>query len=83
MTSPTGAPIQNTDDAAGEGGTNLADLILEKIAAHEALQGKEAPMLQEIPVIESRELHPKVVQVYSTCVKALQRSNRGCLKLTA
>lgn len=55
------------DDAETEEGpgTNLADLILEKIAAHEAgqkgqTQGNSGPVDEE-----EVELHPKVVEVYT------------------
>ena len=46
-------------------GTNLADLILEKIAAHEATQ-IDRPFVQgHSPLKETEELPPKVVEVYS------------------
>lgn len=50
---------------AGEsaGGTNLADIILAKIAAHEAGETGES---QEIgPIDDDYELPPKVVEVYT------------------
>ena len=62
------------DEEEGRG-TNLADLILEKIAAHEATQGGQAGH----PVIlgggapeDAVELNSKVVQVYSTYVPCPQ-----------
>lgn len=45
-------------------GTNLADLILEKIAAHEAAQERGAPR-EPGPVDEDFEIPEKVVDVYS------------------
>lgn len=53
------------------GGANLADLILEKIAAHEAATGENPgnPFIHEGGGPgNSMELGPKVVQVYSTYV---------------
>ena len=52
-------------DAETDQGTNLADLILEKIAAHEATQtGQPIPRnLDEFE--EPVELPAKVVEVYS------------------
>lgn len=44
-------------------GTNLADLILAKIAAHEASQARAAGEIE--PVDEDYELPPKVVEVYT------------------
>ena len=58
--------IQSTrnDEMEGEG-TNLADLILEKIAAHEAAQTGE-PVIQGGGMLEDAvELPAKVVEVYS------------------
>lgn len=53
--------VEETDEGAG---TNLADLILEKIAAHEAGQtggGRDVPG----PIDEEFEIPPKVVEVYT------------------
>ena len=59
-----GAVEEQTEN---EGGTNLADLILEKIAAHEAMSAARPAVASEHPPVpEILELHPKVVQVYST-----------------
>lgn len=71
--------IQSTtqQDAGGGQGTNLTELILERIAAHEAtqtgqpvVQGAEEP---EVPV----ELPGKVMEVYSKYT-ALQKSPTIC-----
>lgn len=52
-------------DSEEDQGTNLADLILEKIAAHEAMQ-TEQPIIQGGgPPEEAIELPAKVVEVYS------------------
>jgi essential nuclear protein 1 len=60
-----------TDDAEEGESTNLADLILEKIAAHEAAQGANGNGVQgmsgAIPD-EDFELPPKVVEVYTKYV---------------
>lgn len=56
--------------AAGEDegqGTNLAELILEKIAAHEAAQGNGARDIPG-PIDEEMEIPPKVVEVYTKYV---------------
>jgi essential nuclear protein 1 len=54
---------QAQENEGNDGGTNLADIILAKIAAHESGQGAE---LQEVgPVDEDYELPPKVVEVYT------------------
>ena len=55
-------------DEEEDQGTNLADLILEKIAAHEAAQSEE-PMIQGGgPPEDAIELPAKVVEVYSKYV---------------
>ena len=46
-------------------GTNLADLILEKIAAHEATHTGQPLMQGGGPPEEALELPEKVVEVYS------------------
>lgn len=46
-------------------GTNLADLILEKIAAHEATQTGQPTVQGGGPPEEAIELPAKVVEVYS------------------
>ena len=46
-------------------GTNLADLILEKIAAHEAVQTAQPRIQGGGPPEEAIELPAKVVEVYS------------------
>jgi essential nuclear protein 1 len=55
-------------EEAEEGpGTTLADLILEKIAAHEAAQAANGGGVQNVPgpIDEDFEIPPKVVEVYS------------------
>jgi essential nuclear protein 1 len=54
------------DDEGGES-TNLADLILEKIAAHEASQGGrgDAQFMNGAVPDEDFEMPPKVVEVYT------------------
>ncbi len=67
MPSDTGDPIfqPTQNDQAEEHGTNLADLILKKIAAHEAVQSGE-PVVQGGGLSEDAvELPAKVVEVYS------------------
>lgn len=53
---------RNSED--GEG-TNLADLILEKIAAHEAGKSGQPPIYGGGEPEEAVELPAKVVEVYS------------------
>lgn len=56
-----------TDQNAEHGqSTNLADLILEKIAAHEAAQTGERVIIGGGAPEDAVEMNPKVVQVYST-----------------
>lgn len=57
-------PIQNTANQDDEG-TNLADLILEKIAAHEASTVREPRIQGGGPPEDAVELPAKVVEVYS------------------
>lgn len=57
-------PIQNTASQDDEG-TNLADLILEKIAAHEAATVREPKIQGGGPPEDAVELPAKVVEVYS------------------
>ena len=65
MPSDTGDPIFQPTHQAEEQGTNLADLILEKIAAHEAVQSDQ-PVIQGGGLPEDAvELPAKVVEVYS------------------
>lgn len=59
------------DDVDEEGpGTNLADLILEKIAMHEATQGVNGGVNSGAPgpIDEDFEIPPKVVEVYTKYV---------------
>lgn len=70
-------------DGEGQGGTNLADLILEKIAAHEAMQnggnGVQQTMGGVNPVDEDYVLPAKVVEVYTACALILARYKSGKL----
>lgn len=49
-------------------GTNLADLILEKIAAHEATQSGGPPIQGGGPPEDAVEVPAKVIEVYSKSV---------------
>ena len=67
MPSDTGDPIfqPTQNDQAEDQGTNLADLILEKIAAYEAVQSDQ-PVIHGGGLPEDAvELPAKVVEVYS------------------
>ena len=55
----------NNQDGSHTNGVNLADLILEQIAAHEAGQQKQDAVRGEGPRDEAIELPAKVVEVYS------------------
>jgi len=57
-------PIQSTGNQDDEG-TNLADLILEKIAAHEAATVRVPKAQGDGPPESAVELPAKVVEVYS------------------
>ena len=61
------AIVQATTNKCTEEGqwTNLADLILEKIAAHEATQTGHPIVQGGGPLEEAIELPAKVVEVYS------------------
>ena len=60
------AILQATANKGIEGqGTNLADLILEKIAAQEATQAGQPIVQGGGPPEEAIELPAKVVEVYS------------------
>ncbi len=80
MPSTTADPlIQSiTNEEREEGqGTNLADLILEKIAAHEAAQTRE-PVIQGGGIPEDAvELPAKVVEVYSKYAYGLSQDVEG------
>lgn len=60
----------DTEEAETGPGTNLADLILEKIAAFEAAQAGKGGAAQNAPgpIDEDFEIPPKVVEVYSKYV---------------
>lgn len=51
----------------GKKGTNLADMILEKIASHEAANAGKSGV-QEDPLDDVVELPAKVIMVYSKYV---------------
>ena len=51
-----------------EQGTNLADLILQQIAAHEAAQTTKPDVPENDPTEEEMEIPAKVVEVYTKCV---------------
>ena len=67
MPSDTGDPVfQPTQhDQPEEQGTNLADIILKKIAAHEAVQSGQPVFQGEGFPEDAVELPAKVVEVYS------------------
>ncbi|KAF4631686.1 hypothetical protein G7Y89_g6450 [Cudoniella acicularis] len=69
------------DDAGDEQGTNLADLILEKIAAHEAAQKGQGGAARNAPgpIDEDFEIPPKVVEVYTKIGLILSRYKSGKL----
>ncbi|KAI9740456.1 MAG: snoRNA-binding rRNA-processing protein [Cirrosporium novae-zelandiae] len=68
------------NEATGEGqGTNLADLILEKIAEHEANQGGQPKVLGGGAPEDAIELPAKVVEVYSQIGIFLSRYKSGKL----
>jgi essential nuclear protein 1 len=58
------------DEGQGDKGTNLADIILEKIALHEAAQVGEPKSQGGGHTEEASELPPKVVEVFSKYVGA-------------
>ncbi|CAF9930304.1 MAG: snoRNA-binding rRNA-processing protein [Alectoria fallacina] len=69
-----------TNKGTEEGqGTNLADLILEKIAAHEATQTGHTRIQGGGPPEEAIELPAKVVEVYSKIGMILSRYKSGKL----
>ncbi|KAI4256190.1 MAG: hypothetical protein LQ352_002195 [Teloschistes flavicans] len=59
--------------------TNLADLILEKIAAHESTQNRQPILQGGGPLDEAVELPAKVVEVYSKIGLLLSRYKSGKL----
>ncbi|KAK2613654.1 hypothetical protein N8I77_000553 [Diaporthe amygdali] len=66
------------DGEEQQGGTNLADLILEKIQAFEAGEGNHQDMggMEDFP---EEDLHPKVIEVYAKCGMILSRWKSGPL----
>lgn len=73
-----GGVADEVDDGPG---TNLADLILEKIAAHEAAAAANAGGAQKAagPIDEDFEIPPKVVEVFSKIGLILSRYKSGKL----
>ncbi|MCJ1363120.1 snoRNA-binding rRNA-processing protein [Acarospora aff. strigata] len=67
------------NDAEESQGTNLADLILEKIAAHEAAQVGQPAILGPGEPQDAIELPEKVVDVYSKIGLLLSRYKSGKL----
>ena len=57
-----------SQDSRGGQGTNLTDLILEKIAAHEATQTSQPAVQGSGESEDAVELPAKVVEVYSKLV---------------
>ena len=55
----------NENNGSSSAGVNLADLILEQIAAHEAKQENEGTVQRGLPPEEVVELPAKVVEVFS------------------
>lgn len=55
------------DGEEQQGGTNLADLIMEKIAAFEA-GGGDSEYMSGMEDFPDEDLHPKVIEVYEKCV---------------
>ena len=49
-----------------DGGTNLADIILDKIAAQEALSERRPVVSDEEINEDNLDMHPKVIEVYTT-----------------
>ena len=78
-------PVDHNTASAetGGAGTNLADLILERIAAHEAAGGEQPsqrrPDDDESLADEPPELPPKVIEVYTTIGELLGRHRSGPL----
>lgn len=64
---PLPRSVEQVGDEEGQG-TNLADLILEKIAAHEAAQAENSVIQVGGPPEDAIELPAKVVEVYSKYV---------------
>ncbi|KAF2462098.1 Bystin-domain-containing protein [Lineolata rhizophorae] len=76
---PTDDGQENAAAGGAAGGTDLAALILEKIAAHEAMaeMNAEDTGVQREP--EEAEIPPKVVEVYTKCGHLLSRHRSGPL----
>ncbi|PNS17596.1 hypothetical protein CAC42_2991 [Sphaceloma murrayae] len=77
------ATLLQPEDATSEGGegesTNLADLILEKIAAHEAAQEQGGIAREHDHPEDAVELPAKVVEVYTQVGLILSRYKSGRL----
>ncbi|KAL8956136.1 MAG: hypothetical protein Q9183_006401, partial [Haloplaca sp. 2 TL-2023] len=72
-------PVQDGQGNEDKQGTNLADLILEKIAAHESGQNGHTAVQGGGPPEEAVELPAKVVEVYSKIGLLLSRYKSGKL----
>ncbi|KAL8995280.1 MAG: hypothetical protein Q9169_004953 [Polycauliona sp. 2 TL-2023] len=80
MQQPSGQDAILQPTHAGDGQvTNLADLILEKIAMHESAQSGEPALQGDGPPEEAIELPSKVVEVYSKIGLFLSRYKSGKL----
>lgn len=69
---PLPQSAEQVDEEEGQG-TNLADLILEKIAAHEAAQAENSVIQVGGPSEDAIELPAKVVEVYSKYVDLFKK----------
>lgn len=68
MSSGPEDPIFGKEPEFGNGGTNLADLILEKIAAHEAQAAGQPKILGGGAPEDAVQIPAKVVEVYTKYV---------------
>ncbi|KAI0017258.1 Bystin-domain-containing protein [Xylariomycetidae sp. FL0641] len=68
--------VQSGQEQQSSGGTNLADIILARIAAHEAGEDKEPEMAA---VDDDFEMDPKIVEVYTKVGMILSRYKSGKL----
>ncbi|KAM0328224.1 hypothetical protein ACHAQA_005633 [Verticillium albo-atrum] len=75
MLKEAGWDTKGGDDEMGGGGTNLTELILEKIAAHEAAEARREAGLP----VDDYELPAKVVEAYSKIGQILSRYKSGPL----
>lgn len=79
LLAPTSAHDDNDDDDDDQGpGTNLADLILNKIAQHEAQRGSRQDVIGGGPPEDAVEIPGKVVEVYTQYVVASCIKHQAC-----